>query len=812
MSAPILGIDLGTTTAAVAVSEDGDPRIVPNREGERTTPSVVAVTDSGTYRVGRAAERHAARAPADAVRSITHHLGDPDHTVALGDDEYPPEQVVAMLLRKLVRDAESHLDTEVEKVVVAVPTRFSARQRQAVRDAGAIAEIEVERLIDDTTAATLAYGGQADETVLVYDLGGGTFSVSVVDLGGGVHEVVAVDGDDSLGGEDWDRALVDHLADGFEAEHGIDLREDRQALQRLTEAAEEAKIELSNRRETTIGLPSIAADDDGPTHLEGTITRATFESLTADLLERTVEPAERALSDTHHDWGDIDEVLLVGGATRMPQVRERVEEMTGQNPRRSVNPDEAVALGAAVHGGILSGDVDDVVTLPAVSFPVGIRGADGGFEPLVERNATVPAEGTKTITTASDEQTAVNIGVLQDEQDDPAENDLLGEARIRGIPPAPAGEPRIEITCHVLDGGRTDISATAGDADGVTAELMGGPGRSASELHRLVADLEELTLEVHSEDRIPSSQSVTSPPRRDLSHADLTVEGTIGGGGQAIVRRASLADGPPETVALREPPVEGTLTREAAAAFQSRAEIWETVDARERTKPRWDGSEHVVGVVATGDRQPWLAMEYMDGGDLAELLAEHPDGLPVEQALWLGECICKGIEIAHSLGIAHLDLKPANVLLKETDGWAWPKIADWGLARALANETGTMDGLSVAYAAPEQFDMEAFGEPDELTDIYQIGALVYALLTGAPPVTGGRLEITRTVMGAEPLDPPSTRRPDLSAAVDAAVGVALEQAKTARYDSISEFRKALAAIRTGGRLPTPVAARMESQR
>jgi len=313
-------------------------------------------------------------------------------------------------------------------------------------------------------------------------------------------------------------------------------------------------------------------------------------------------------------------------------------------------------------------------------------------------------------------------------------------------------------------------------------------------------------------EQVPAVDTAASPPRRgDLSHEALTTVEEIGAGGQAIITEARVPEAkqPPATVALREPDTNQTLTHEVVEEFLSQAELWATIDAREREKQRWADSEHIVGVVAIGDRQPWVAMEYMDGGDLAELLAEHLDGLPVGQALWTGECVCKGLEVAHNLGKVHLDVKPGNVLLREADGWPWPKLADWGLARTLATETGTMEGLSVAYAGPEQFDSETFGDPDQLTDIYQTGALVYALLTGEPPATGGQLEVMKTAIGEEPIAPPSDRRAELPAAVDAAVGLALEREKTDRYSSVSVFGDALHALRIGERLPRDVAARLD---
>jgi hypothetical protein len=311
---------------------------------------------------------------------------------------------------------------------------------------------------------------------------------------------------------------------------------------------------------------------------------------------------------------------------------------------------------------------------------------------------------------------------------------------------------------------------------------------------------------------VPNGASVASPPRRPaLEQKQFTIVEEIGAGGQAIITEARVpeAQQPPATVALREPDTSATLTREAVETFLRQAETWATVDAREREKQRWADSEHIVGVIATGDRQPWLAMEYMDGGDVEELLVKHPDGLPVGQALWTGACVCKGLEIAHQLGRAHLDVKPRNVLLRETDGWPWPKLADWGLSRTLAEETGTMEGLSVQYAAPEQFDSTKFGDPDQLTDIYQTGALVYALLTGEPPTSGSQFEVMQQVMSEGSITPPSDRRAELPAAVDAAVGLALEREKTERYGSIGNFGDALHALRTGGRVPPAVAARLD---
>jgi len=446
----ILGIDLGTTNSAFAVMEGGDPEIIVNGEGERTTPSVVAFTDDDERLVGKPAKNQAIQNPEKTIASIKRHIGEDDYTVEIEGEEYTPEEISAMILQKIKRDAEDYLGDDVEKAVITVPAYFSDRQRQATKDAGEIAGFEVERIINEPTAASMAYGldDDSDQTVLVYDLGGGTFDVSILDLGGGVYEVVATNGDNDLGGDDWDEAIIDWLADEFEDEHGIDLRDDRQALQRLKDAAEEAKIELSSRKETEINLPFITATDDGPIHLEESMTRAKFESLTQDLIDRTVDPTEQALEDAGYDADEIDEVLLVGGSTRMPQVAEKVEELTGKAPQKNANPDEAVALGAAIQGGVLGGEVDDIVLLDVTPLSLGIEVKGGLFERLIEKNTTIPTEESKIFTTAADNQTTVQVRVFQGERELAAENEMLGEFHLTGIPPAPRGPAD---RGHVLD-------------------------------------------------------------------------------------------------------------------------------------------------------------------------------------------------------------------------------------------------------------------------------------------------------------------------------------------------------------------------
>jgi molecular chaperone DnaK len=512
--AKTVGIDLGTTNSVIAVMEGGEPTVIPNAEGGRTTPSVVAFTRTGERLVGQVARRQAAVNPENTVYSIKRFMGrrieevqeetkQVPYKVVAGRDgrveievmgqRYTPEQISAMILQKLKADAEAYLGQKVTDAVITVPAYFNDAQRQATKNAGEIAGLNVVRIINEPTAAALAYGldKKTNERILVWDLGGGTFDVSVLEVGEGVVEVKATNGDTHLGGDDYDRRIVDWLADEFRKDNGIDLRKDRQALQRLTEAAEKAKIELSQRVETDINLPFITADANGPKHLQYTVTRAKFEQLTADLTERCRKPFQEALKDAGLTPKDLDEVILVGGATRMPVIQNLVKELTGKEPHRGVNPDEVVAIGAAIQAGVLTGDVKDVLLLDVIPLSLGLMTEGGVMTKIIERNTTIPTSKTQSFSTAADNQTSVEIVVLQGERPLAQDNRVLGTFKLEGIPPAPRGVPQIEVTFDVDANGILHVTArdrATGKENRVT--ITGATTLSKDEVDRMIREAE----------------------------------------------------------------------------------------------------------------------------------------------------------------------------------------------------------------------------------------------------------------------------------------------------------------------------------
>ena len=491
--AKTVGIDLGTTNSVIAVLEGGEPTVIANAEGNRTTPSVVGFTKSGERLVGGGAKRQAVVNPDRTIISIKRKMGTSDKTTIDGNN-HTPEQISAMILQKLKADAEAYLGDKVDKAVITVPAYFNDAQRNATKDAGRIAGLEVLRIINEPTAAALAYGldRKKNETILVYDLGGGTFDVSVLDVGDGVFEVRSTAGDTRLGGDDWDSRVVDFVAEEFKKEQGIDLRKDKQAMQRLREAAEKAKVELSSVVQTSINLPFITADAEGPKHLDVSLTRAKFEEMTRDLLSRTEEPFNRALADANIKASDIDEIILVGGSTRMPAVQELVKKLGGgKEPNRSVNPDEVVAIGAAIQAGVLGGEVKDVVLLDVTPLSLGIQTLGDMFTKLIERNTTIPTRKSETFSTAADGQTAVDVVVYQGERQMASQNKLLGRFQLTGIPPAPRGVPQIEVTFDIDANGIVNVSAKDRATSKEQRITISGQGTlDKNEVERMVRDAE----------------------------------------------------------------------------------------------------------------------------------------------------------------------------------------------------------------------------------------------------------------------------------------------------------------------------------
>ena len=537
----VIGIDLGTTNSCVAVMEGGEAVVIPNVEGNRTTPSVVAFKKDGERIVGETAKRQAITNPDGTIISIKRHMGT-NYVAKVNGKEYSPQEISAMILQKLKADAEAYLGEKVTKAVITVPAYFNDSQRQATKDAGKIAGLEVLRIVNEPTAAALAYGldkQETNQTILVYDLGGGTFDVSILELGDGIFEVKATSGDNHLGGDDFDQAIIDYLVAEFKKEHGVDLSKDRAAVQRLKDAAEKAKKELSSVLTTTISLPFITVVDGVPQHMEVNLTRAKFEELTAHLVERTMGPTRQALKDAGLSVNDIDKVVLVGGSTRIPAVQEAIKKLIGKEPHKGVNPDEVVALGAAIQAGVLTGDVKDVVLLDVTPLSLGIETAGGVFTKMIERNTTIPTSKSQIFSTYADNQTSVEIHVLQGERAMAADNKTLGRFILSDIPPAPRGIPQIEVTFDIDANGIVNVSALdKGTGKSQKITITSSSGLTDEEIDRMMKEAE-----AHAEEDRKRKELVEARNQADqlIYTVDKTIKDLGDKVGQAEIDKANAA-------------------------------------------------------------------------------------------------------------------------------------------------------------------------------------------------------------------------------------------------------------------------------